>query len=509
MNSYENTYILNSKVWYYRIVQKDSEHTTIPRINCVNKNKVLFDDYPRYSLINSNKLIVSTRINKDNKEIILYTVFDTYEEFILYQDQFEINERHFYEVILGENNQKPHFDLDIKLTDESEDNLGIYHDSIFNQVIDGIIHQFEVIKVKLDLEKDILVYTSHGRLKKSYHILVNNYYHESNKDSKNFYKRVLLSVEEKYKKYIDHSVYSSLQQFRMLNSQSISSKRIKIFNHQWYHRSNFYSHKSNDFEDFKNSLITNTNNCILLPDVVSNVPSLINLNNVITEDDNSILVDREVGKKAVEMYKRHLITKKSERFPYVMDEIKDELIILKRIMPSLCPICNRIHESENSFLLVVGIEYTVYFYCRRSSANEKILIGKLKPNPINDIISTWTKGLVDKFKVLDQNILNNYNAGYDTNYQSKLSEAQSISEEPKIISSSKILSVQQVLYDNSKRIEQFNTIEEPNISKIRKIDDNNKRSSNIERTKDLEDKGIAVPPSQYTKKNNILLQNCK
>jgi hypothetical protein len=47
-----------------------------------------------------------------------------------------------------------------------------------------------------------------------------------------------------------------------------------------------------------------------------------------------------------------------------------------------CPICNRVHESENAFLVIKTLpkengitRHQIYFYCRRESG-KKILIGE-------------------------------------------------------------------------------------------------------------------------------------
>ena len=45
------------------------------------------------------------------------------------------------------------------------------------------------------------------------------------------------------------------------------------------------------------------------------------------------------------------------------------LIVLRRLNPTYCEICKRVHESENPFITVTGDFRNVVFYCRR--ADEK------------------------------------------------------------------------------------------------------------------------------------------
>ena len=45
----------------------------------------------------------------------------------------------------------------------------------------------------------------------------------------------------------------------------------------------------------------------------------------------------------------------------------------------MCRICNRAHEHENPFLLIIGYDRDIYLDCRRNEKNKKLYIGKLGP----------------------------------------------------------------------------------------------------------------------------------
>ena len=65
------------------------------------------------------------------------------------------------------------------------------------------------------------------------------------------------------------------------------------------------------------------------------------------------------------------------------------LIVLRRLNPTYCEICERIHESENPFLTVVGDFRNVTFYCRRNEIKEKkegINIGSLGIPDYTDVL---------------------------------------------------------------------------------------------------------------------------
>ena len=46
------------------------------------------------------------------------------------------------------------------------------------------------------------------------------------------------------------------------------------------------------------------------------------------------------------------------------------LIVLRRLNPTYCELCKRIHESENPFITVTGDFRNVTFYCRRNDEKD-------------------------------------------------------------------------------------------------------------------------------------------
>lgn len=60
------------------------------------------------------------------------------------------------------------------------------------------------------------------------------------------------------------------------------------------------------------------------------------------------------------------------------DRTEGSLILLKRVLRGLCPVCKREHDHENAFLAVQTKKHKVRFYCRRNQSNP-LLIAILKP----------------------------------------------------------------------------------------------------------------------------------
>lgn len=118
----------------------------------------------------SNKFIVSLALNqgfdceKDPTTINrLFCVFENSESFFDYMEKYNFNARSFYEVIMGDRYQKPHFDIDIDkkvFTDlYGNDNFEEEIQSILDCIIRSCIHVLESKKIVISVEKNILIYT--------------------------------------------------------------------------------------------------------------------------------------------------------------------------------------------------------------------------------------------------------------------------------------------------------------------------------------------------------------
>jgi hypothetical protein len=165
------------------------------------KGKGLLDHYKREELV-SHLVVCYTKWQPTYQYVqYLYSYFDSYVEFYQYVIHMNQKDWSFYEVINFF--QKPHFDIDIPIKElmenyYPENTPNIDFDTLLNignLLIDHII-QSCVYMFKpniLNVEKDILLYTSHGKdkisffaegkktdffkEKISYHIIIDNWYH--------------------------------------------------------------------------------------------------------------------------------------------------------------------------------------------------------------------------------------------------------------------------------------------------------------------------------------------
>lgn len=388
------TFYLKGHKFFYRLVEK----ATFDEDDNSKSSDYLYKNFSEDSLF--GKLVVcytmtvkpysnfykdqrSTRFpnTKISDTMKLFTVFDNYIQLAMYMIKFPINERHFFEVVHS-TFQKPKFDIEI------DDGTAQMKD-VVDQVLRGIFIVMKTYNIELNAIKDILVYNSNGPTKQSCHIVIDNWCHTDNIQSRAFYEKVVMNINPLLVKYVDNSVYSKRQQFRIIGNQKNNSNRPKNFQKVWSYYGKLIQHEYvvEPFDDkhefmlqLAESLITNINYCTILPDFfvqdVKKSPTYSKISNYEASE-----VTPDIAKAAVEKLAGTVGMRSNNiKFPYRYNGIRDGIIMLKRVKPSKCQICKRTHENENPFLYVVGPELNVYFNCRRCDPKIRHFIGKLIDN---------------------------------------------------------------------------------------------------------------------------------
>jgi hypothetical protein len=331
--------------------------------------------------------------NKEGDPIRIYAFFDSYVEFYHYTKKFAAKERCFYEIIFGELPQKPHFDIDINNNDIELENIDAIGDLLVESVITACNEILSENNVTFDIHRDVLIYSSHGNEKRSYHIVINNKYHDGNKEAKAFYeaviKKVNLLTNDKYasllSKFIDNGVYSSRQQFRIYGCQKLLTNRPKIFLETFKYKGEIITHVYPE-EDIADPVVKHLT--ILYESLVSYVsgskyvPSLVPPTPFRHSDLSS---QPDLEDETVNRCMNMLNIKLPGGAPFKINSITGHLILLKRTAPSYCPVCHKQylqgqpnsktkpHEAENPFMFIVGGK--IYWNCRRS--DESYFLGYL------------------------------------------------------------------------------------------------------------------------------------
>lgn len=350
--------------WYYCLIPKEN-------------SKGLFSDYPRSSLL--NKFLICWDFQDTTKNRKMYHCFDSFLDFAIFYFKVPEQMRTFYEIILGEFPQKIHFDIDIDIHVEAKD----IDKKILNDLINSVIKLVPEIKV----EKDVCIYSSHGEKKKSYHLIINHFCHKNNEEAKSFYYKVMSTLPKEYfeNQLIDSSVYSKTQQFRTLGSTKIAANRVKIFHEKWIFNDTIIEHiYDEEYEDektkflvqFEESIVSaRFSNCKLLPsfEKPAEFEKKTQTNYEKGED-----IDYELAVEAINLLAHSMnIEATDPNFPFKFDKIEAPFIILKRVKPSRCRICKRVHEHQNPYLFITPKEKYVFYHCRRSKADKKLFLGTL------------------------------------------------------------------------------------------------------------------------------------
>ena len=390
---------INGVKWYYRLKPSTENNKS---------NFGLFSDHPRHELRNNLIVRWSYLDRRQNKMFLLYAMFKSYLEFGIYQLKLPQEQRCFFEIILGETPQKPHFDIDIS-------DMSVDKNQVLELLVDNIIKVLKDKGIELNLSEDVLIYSSHGEKKYSYHLIINNYCHTNNIEAKAFYHKVVKNISDEWRDFIDSAVYSPTQQFRIVGNQKINTTRVKTLSKTWLFHEERIEYRFPEEPDspehemvmeLEASIIGFVGNCKFLPPFE---PAPDQIKHYIESDDLNI----EDAKSAIGLVgKKGNISITDSRFPYKFLGINGPIVMLKRIKPSKCKICSRVHRNENPYLLVVGEEKSVYFHCRRAPENKKLFLGKLNPSAeisdkmennepteeteVNKVKINWTKNVLER-----------------------------------------------------------------------------------------------------------------
>ena len=246
--------------------------------------------------------------------------------------------------------------------------LSIFMD-VIHDLINGIEETLDDLDINYDL-KNIMLFTSHNENKKSAHLVLDRLNVNNNNDAKEFYKQVIKYCPTTCK-YIDNAVYSQTQQFRLYQSSKIGQNRIKQFIPSFMYKNKLikyyigyiehYNKLPNTTEEDKEFRKRFKNIKILSGSLINfiNYPT-INFDKKIIRD---VIVRDEIKDDKINDVVNIIDVKYKNVYTY--DKICNGTIYIKRLMPSYCSICKRIHNSIDGYIFIKDTQY--YLNCRRSS----------------------------------------------------------------------------------------------------------------------------------------------
>jgi hypothetical protein len=270
----------------------------------------------------------------------LYRWFAQIDDFVEKYLVLDIEDRTCFEVIPPNTWQKLRFDLD-----------GDFPDEMIDHLCQAIVAMFErVYEIILIPDEDILIFRSTGE-KKSYHIIIDGYAFSDNIQCKTFAEKII-TILPQYRDFIDDSVYSTNQNFRIFLSTKVGQNRYKIFVRKWYIDGRKYeSYLKDDRNILLASLIVNTDNCIRLDNI--DVPSLrVGEGFSVDSGDFGHLMNIYCDKNNI------------DRDAFVLRDVRGNMAYFNRQKPTMCPVCERVHDNEN--IRVYIVDSIGYVNCMRS-----------------------------------------------------------------------------------------------------------------------------------------------
>jgi hypothetical protein len=242
---------------------------------------------------------------------IYYLVCDTIEEFFAYYSAKSPSSRMHFEVINDKfSNQKFKLDVDGRIGDDDMKYL--------LKVVKKLLHKLT------NRKPEIMVYD----INTSHHIVVCNLSFTA-ASCEMLANAVAMMVEEKYPvvaSLIDTVVYKKLQMFRVEGSTKYAQRRWKYITE---------CKELSPLETFKKGIISFVDDCYYVEE--ERVVDLML--------DMNVYYPTEYHPKKKESNRRTIPRE------FVVRKTMDNLIILDRIMPSFCDICERVHGHDGAYMV--------------------------------------------------------------------------------------------------------------------------------------------------------------
>ena len=358
-------------------------------------------------------------------DYLYFGKFENYLDFYKYMiKEVPREKRCFYEIIPGNKSQKPYFDIEFNVKDNIDEPMTCFETGKLilpthqaDQSIATLVKIVEKHIPPLSQNKShILVFTSHKNDKRSYHVVVEKYYFPDHKSNKIFHDKVVSEMPQCWKDIVDHSMYKSSQQFRISGSCKFGTDRFKILNRKLtlcYNGKNMWIPPVTPEDNLHEQLL------LLEASLITQITSSTAMVSLVSPEEEMKISERkarltasgfvfnplttdEIKEVLGLCYKRAGLEYGDARFPFTFKEIVEDndessILLLKRLRPSMCLSCNRIHEHENPYLIVAGQDRDIYLDCRRNEKHKKTYIGRLGIKPGTERIESETNVPIPEF----------------------------------------------------------------------------------------------------------------
>ena len=331
-------------------------HFLVP--NPENPGRALFDYYTLEELTEKTVVAIETPSKK-----MAYAVFDNPADLFRHIETLPNESKHFHEVILGWTLQKPRFDIDMTQDKLLQgENLDATAQRVIDLLLDSIIKVLAKDNIDLDIERQVILTSSHSSTKRSFHLILHELVHTNHLEAAAFYERVVEESEDPkfLERFLDAGIYSSNHCLRLLHNNKLNEIRPKKLETSFMFQGQLRHHTPRRQTDkpqlqrfilFYQSLVNYSCYCEIMPVYRRD-----------TFAENNIQLAEGAVARAVEFLAKDM-DMKADDLPFQIRDIKGPIIDLKRLAPSYCKTCDRIHEVVDPYLIISGNEF--YFHCRR------------------------------------------------------------------------------------------------------------------------------------------------
>jgi hypothetical protein len=322
----------------------------------------------------------------------LFTFFKSVNYFVSWMiNKVPKNEWCFHEITRQNVIQRLRYDIDIDVKElfQEHDKLGVprpdvklFGDNIQSVLIDAVA---EVIKEKgfeFNIEKDVTLCDSSGPFKFSRHVFFPNHSTSDSENASLYYDLIMKKCPPNFGIYVDQGIYGAMHNLRLLASVKLGTTRVKLFQEKWLHHGKeiTYEYPENP-ETTRHKLSLQFEMTTITNALQSNILPYLESTRIKKIEDT---IDDQLAIDVFTFYaKSRGVDIGDARLPYSLTGASGNVVVLKRTKPSNCPICIRIHENENPFLVVSGPTNNVSFHCRRTQAS--LQVGEMNPENSIDI----------------------------------------------------------------------------------------------------------------------------
>lgn len=303
--------------------------------NSRNKVDVLLDCNKEKDLL--DKLIVREEIN----ECMNYIVFNSLDNYLRHFEKHR-NNASYHEVILHNMPRKFYFDIDCEIDISTEDyNAEI---AIIRNIMLHIFSKYYTVIIEVE---DIIEVTAHGFISE------NKYKHSSNL----IIKKYLLANYNEFQ-VLGHKIIKEYKKVSALNlideTQFISNDGKRLLNNRLIHSLKNGTRQKISDAKFEHCVLTNKLDAKLLPITFAAKKVTYSKDNVIT-NENELLNLPKVR-----------ILKQLQYFTY--RDTTGNSINFNRITSSYCDICERTHDTDNTFR-IIKLGNKLFYVCRHDPDN--------------------------------------------------------------------------------------------------------------------------------------------